>query len=68
MDVPDFLDNEVLSNIGFWFLTVGAEFALMIGFKLAEQWGNGGVGWVTKILSLALVPVAAYFITMYHTR
>jgi len=67
MELPSWIDEEVVYSLGFWLLTIGAELALMIGFKAQSAWGTEiGMSLFSKIMTLALVPVAAYFITKHR--
>lgn len=63
MELPDWIDSETLYHPMYWLLTLGAEFALLLGFKSQEFWGTEiGMPWYAKLLTLVLVPVAAFFI------
>lgn len=65
MELPSWIDSDVLSSSAFWLLAGGAEFALLIGFKMQSSWGTDiGMSLASKIITLALVPIAAYFIAM----
>ena len=63
MDIPGWIDEDIIYNPMYWLLTAGAEFALLIGFKAQSYWGAGlGMSLWSKILTLALIPVGAYFV------
>lgn len=63
MDLPSFIDEDVLQNPMYWLLTFAAEIALLIGFKAQSLWGTEiGMPIMTKIITLALVPLASYVI------
>jgi len=65
MEMPSWLDSEVIFSAPYWLLTGGAELALMIGFKLQSSWGAGAtMPFLSKVLVLALVPVAAYILAL----
>lgn len=69
MEIPSWLDEDVIGNPMYWLLTAGAELALMIGFKLQSQWGTElSMPIYSKIITLALIPVASYFVTMKISR
>ena len=68
MSWDEIIDPEVIQNPSYWFLTVGAELALMIGFKTQDAWGNGAMPFYTKLIVLAAVPIAAYVITLMIGR
>lgn len=64
MELPEWIDSEVIGSPMYWVLTIGAEFALLLGFKGQELWGTDiGMPWYAKLITLLLVPVASYFIT-----
>lgn len=69
MSWDDFIDTEIVSNPAYWLLAGGAEFALLIGFKLQSAWGTDmGMPLLMKVLVLALIPIAAYFVVMFTSR
>lgn len=67
MDISELIDTEVFQETGYWFLTGGALIAILIGFKATTLWGTGAIPLWTEIVILLLIPIAAYFITKYHT-
>ena len=70
MGLDDYLDEEIIQNPMFWLLTAGAEFALLIGFKLQGSLWSAEVEMplLSKILTLLLVPILGYFITKKITN
>lgn len=63
MSLSDYLDTERLADPMYWLLTGGAEVALLIGFKAQGLWATDiGMSIWSKLLTLALVPIASYFI------
>lgn len=62
--LDELLDADTLYNPAFWMLAAGAEFALLLGYKAQSLWGIGTMPFYTLIITMLLVPVAAYFITM----
>lgn len=62
MDMPSFLDEEVIFNPMYWLLTGGAILALLIGFKSQTLWSNGSMPLSTMIITICGVPIASYFI------
>lgn len=69
MELPSFIDEEVITNPFYWMLTAGAELALLIGFKLQGSWSADiAMPFYSKLLTLILVPVACYFVTWKVTN
>ena len=69
MSWDDYIDSETLTDPMYWLLTGGAELALLIGFKAQGLWGSDmGMSIWSKIGTLALVPVASYFIYKFVKR
>lgn len=69
MELPEFVDAEVFYSLGYWALALGAPLALLIGFKSTSLWGTElQVPLVTKVLSIVLMPVIAYFFVLYHKK
>lgn len=68
MSWDDYIDSERVSDPMYWLLTGGAELALLIGFKAQGLWGGMSMSIWSKLLTLALVPVAAYFVVGYIKR
>lgn len=66
MSWDDYVDSEVISSPGFWFLAAGAEIATMLGFKYQSSWGVGTMPIWTMLLVLLLIPVAAYMVTLHR--
>jgi hypothetical protein len=65
VELPGFLDSDILGNPMYWMLTAGAELALILGFKFQSSWGAGAsMPWYSMVLTLAAVPIASYFIVM----
>jgi len=64
----DIIDMEIFYNPIFWFLTIGTEIALLIGFRSATLWGNGGLPLLTQVVILLAVPVVAYFVVAFTRR
>ena len=65
MSFDDFIDTEVIYSPAYWMLTIGAELALLIGFKAQGLWNTEmGMPITFKILTLAAVPIVAYFIVL----
>lgn len=64
MEIPSFLDEEVLTHPMYWLLTAGAEIALMIGFKAQSAWGVGVMPFWQIIMVLAFLPIATYIVMM----
>ena len=69
MSWDDYIDTERVTDPVYWMLTGGAELALLIGFKAQGLWSAGmEMSIWSKLLTLALVPVAAYFIVGFVKR
>jgi uncharacterized protein YacL len=68
MGIEEYLDTEIFSHPAYWILSAGAIIAIIIGFKSSDLWGNGGVPFFQQIIVIAIIPIAAYFIMLYHTR
>ena len=69
MEIPEFLDSEVLQSPRFIMLTFGAMVALMIGMNSSGLISEGeGIGKLTQLLILACVPVMAYIVTAMTKR
>ena len=64
VELDGILDMEVFYNPAYWFLSGGAIFALLLGYKLQSAWGQPMMPLSTLIITLVLVPVAGYFITL----
>lgn len=69
MELPSFLDEDIIYSIGFWTLTIGVWIAFLIGFKGADTGLFGisdsplNIPLFTKILLLVLTPVIAYIMS-----
>lgn len=63
MSLMDWIDEDVIFNPMYWFLTGAVEIALLIGFKLQSAWtADVSMPLYSKIGTLLLIPVASYFI------
>jgi hypothetical protein len=63
----EFLDEDIIYNPMYWLLTAGAEFALILGFKLQTEWGVGAMPFYSMLLTLAAIPIVSYFVVMKIT-
>lgn len=56
------IDADVLYSPAYWVLTIGAEIAVLIGFKGTQLWGAGEVGLSipVKIGIVLAIPFLAY--------
>ena len=69
MEIPSIIDTDVISNPMYWLLTAGAEFALLLVFKLQGSWSAGSsMPLTSKLITLALVTVASYVIALKMSR
>lgn len=63
----DYIDTEIIYNPGYILMTAGAELALIIGFRAQSIWNQGSTTSIwTMIMTLILIPIASYFITMHR--
>lgn len=69
MEIPDFIDADIVSSVGYWMITAGTWIAFLIGFKMADNGlfgvvdaGGLGIPLLVKILLLILTPVISYFV------
>lgn len=76
MELPGFIDEDIIYSFGYWLLTLGAWIAFLFGFKLAENGLFGiaageevySIGLLTKIFILLLTPVASYMVSLKFFR
>lgn len=76
MDIPEFIDTDIIHSPGFWLLTAGAWIAFLLGFKGADTglFGLSSSGDafqidpIIKILIMLLTPVMAYLVSMKFLR
>lgn len=65
----EFLDEDIIYNPMYWLLTAGVEIALMLGFKFQSQWSAGvSMPLLSKLGTLAVIPIVAYFVVMKISR
>lgn len=73
MELPGFLDEDIIYGFTFWILTLGTMVAFLIGFKLSGAFGVVGsdaeyqIPFLVKLVLIALTPVIAYLVTMKFT-
>lgn len=69
MDLPSFIDEDVVYSLTFWMLTLGTLVAFLIGFKLSTAFGVVGseaeyeIPLMIRLVLLLLTPIIAYIIT-----
>lgn len=69
MEIPEWIDEDIIRNPMYWVLTAAAEFALIIGFRLQSAWSSGDVmPFWSMMFVLAVLPIASYFVTMKVSR
>lgn len=68
MELPSFIDEDVIYNPIYWLLTAGAELALMVGFKAQKYWGAGTIPFWNMILILILLPLMSYLVVKKMMR
>lgn len=70
MDLPEFIDTEIISSVGYWIITLGTMIALLIGFKLSASFGVVGseveyeIPIFIKLSLFLLTPVISYLVSM----
>ena len=70
MDLPEFIDTDIIYSVGYWLLTLGTMIAFLIGFKLAGSFGVVGseaeyqIPLMVRLLLLLLTPVLAYLVSL----
>ena len=70
MELPSFIDEDIVYSIGFWILTLGTMIAFLIGFKLSGVFGVVGseneynIPFMVKLLLILLTPVMAYLVSL----
>ena len=65
MEIPSWIDSDIINNPMYWLLTAGAEFALLIGFKAQGWWGSGvTMPFFSKLGILLIIPIVSYFVVM----
>ena len=70
MDLPDWIDEDIIANPAYWIITIGAELAILLGFKAQKVWGGDmiSVGMspiaftLIKLSAVVLIPVISFFI------
>lgn len=69
MDIPEWIDEEIVGSVGYWIITVGVWIGFLLGFKGAEGGlfgltGDVGFGiplW-TQIVLMLVTPVISYIV------
>lgn len=68
MELPAFLEEDIIYGFGYWVLTIGALVALLLGFKFAGTGllgGDGqGIPLFTKVAMLGLTPIISYLLAL----
>jgi len=66
----EFLDEDVINNPAYWFLTIGLVGAFLIGFKMTTAWGLAGmdaeyaIPLYIKAILVLLSPVVVYLVML----
>ena len=72
MEIPEFIDSEVINSPWFWIFFAASEISFLVGFKLAAN-GLFGVAagaetydipFLTKLMILAIDPLIVYIISL----
>lgn len=72
MDMPEWIDTDIIYSVGYWMLTIGTIIAFLLGFKMADGGLFGLVDsanaiviplW-NKIILLLVTPIISYVVAL----